>query len=83
MSKISLPIYFDYNASTPVHKEVLKAREERILNFAADSFPFRSEIGLLSAKPNFFAFTITSENFFLLLSIDDKIKFVVPLRIPN
>ena len=61
---------------------LLKAIDDKILNLAAESFPFRSEVGLLSAKPNFFALSRTSENYFLLISIDDKIKFVVPLRMP-
>ena len=34
---------------------LLKAIEDKILSFAAESFPFRSDTGLLSAKPNFFA----------------------------
>ena len=34
---------------------LLKAREDNILSFEAESLPFKSEIGLASAKPSFFA----------------------------
>ncbi len=34
MSKVTLPIYFDYNASTPVHKDVLQA----MLPYFSDDF---------------------------------------------
>ena len=53
--------------------DLSKARDDKILNFAAESLPFMSEIGLLSAKPSFFALLSASEKFFPLFSITDKI----------
>jgi len=39
----------------PLEIDLLKASDERILNFAAESSPFKSEVGFDSAKPNFLA----------------------------
>ena len=39
--------------------------EDKILNLEAESFPFKSDIGLLSANPNFFALLSTSKKFLL------------------
>ena len=46
--------------------DLLKARDDNILNLAAESLPFKSDTGLLSAKPNFLAlFKISRKLLFL------------------
>ena len=60
----------------------LKHKAESIFNLEDTSFPFISEEGRLSAYPNFCAFSKASSNDKLYLSIEDKIKFDVPLKIP-
>ena len=52
---------------------LLKAIEDKILIFAAESLPFKSATGLLSAKPSFLAFSRTSEKLFPVSSIVDNI----------
>ena len=62
--------------------DLLKAIEDSILSLAAESLPFKSDIGLVSAKPNYLALSRISWKFLFLLSIEERIKLVVPLRIP-
>ena len=50
-----------------------KAIDERILNLAAESFPLRSEIGLLSANPNFFALSIADEKSSVAILSESKL----------
>ena len=59
-------LFFDIN--------LLKAIDDKILNLAAESFPFRSDMGFASAKPNFFALSRTSEKLLFFFSMEDKNK---------
>ena len=52
---------------------LLKAIDDKILILAAASDPFKSDIGLASAKPNAFALLRTSEKLLPVFSIVDKI----------
>ena len=52
---------------------LLKAIDDKILNFAAESLPLKSDFGFVSAKPNFFAFRRTSEKLLFYFSIEERI----------
>ena len=60
--KISIKIIYSIPSVRILFLDIFlpKAIDESKRNLAAESFPFRSETGFLSAKPNFFAFSRTS-----------------------
>ena len=51
---------------------LLKAIEDRILILAAESLPFKSEAGLVSAKPNYLALSKTSTKLLFLVSMEER-----------